>query len=107
MEQSTIIVLIIFVAIIIALALFLVLRKSGGSFSATAKHGKAQFGVSAKSSQPQASPAGQIKIKDATAKRGSIEAATDRGGKIEVEGATAELDVKANTTGSDPPPPKA
>ena len=94
MEQSSIIVLIIFAAVIIGLAVFLVLRKSGGTFSAKGKYGKAGFSVSAKSNQPQAPPAGQIKIKDATAKRGSIDARTDKGGKIEVEGATAESDIK-------------
>ncbi len=107
MDQNAIIVLIIVVAAIIGLALFLVLRKSGGSFSASAKHGDKKFSVSAKSNQQQAPPAGQITMKGATAKRGSIEAATDRGGKIDLEDATAERDIKTSTTGSDPPRPKA
>ncbi len=107
MEQSTIIVLIIVAAVIILVAVVLVLRKYGGSFSATGKYGKAGFSVSAKSSQPQAPPTGQIKIKAAAARRGSIEAATDRGGKIDLEDATAERDIKTSTTGSDPPRPKA
>ena len=107
MDQSTIVVLIILAAVIIGLAVFLVLRKSGGSFTAKGKHGKTEVSISTKSDQPLGTPAGQIKIKGATAKHGSIEAATDKGGKIDLEDATAELDVKASTTGSDPPPPKA
>ena len=107
MDPGTIIVLIISVAAIILVAVVLVLRRSGGSFTATGKHGGAEFSVSAKSARPPASPAGQITIKGATAKRGSIQAATDKGGKINLEDATAELDVRASTTGSDPPPPKA
>ncbi len=107
MDQSTIVVLIILAAVIIGLAVFLVLRKSGGSFTAKGKHGKTEVSISTESNQPEASLAGQITIKGATAKRGSIEAATDKGGKIDLEDAAAERDVRASTTGSDPPPPRA
>ena len=107
MEQGSIIVLIIFAAAVVSLGVYLVLRKFGGRFSAKAKYGKAELDVSAESNQTQQPPAGQITIKDATAKGGSIDARTDKGGKIEVERATAKSDIKTSTTGSEPSPPKA